>query len=236
MLLWKKWLFSYSHLGVCCTFFLCVYFFFRPTIQTQVTHMMEQDPCSWLFGCHYGWKAIESWLRTIFAESAAKLPDLLQLQSNNIAAGKRLTTKIVEKKRKKRGWICQIKKNKPDDTERLNCLRMIYVAIKVYRNKLELSCWGTVSSLRTSCGLDWVRQEAKRRGICRLISRAESLHGYRHITCGSHSPLPAKPVKHRDEKTDSNRKTSCFLLLLGPSSHVIRLDFSDTAVHREKAH
>lgn len=75
---------------------------------------MEQDPSLWLFGYHHGWKAIKSWLRIVFAESAAKFPDLLQLQSNNIAVGKRLTTKIVEKKRK--GWICQIKENKPDDT------------------------------------------------------------------------------------------------------------------------
>lgn len=36
---------------------LCVYVcmaFFDPAIQTKVMHVMEQDPCSWFFGCHYG--------------------------------------------------------------------------------------------------------------------------------------------------------------------------------------
>lgn len=35
---------------------------------------------------------------------------MLQLQSNNIAVGKRLTTKTLKKKRKKPGWICKMKK------------------------------------------------------------------------------------------------------------------------------
>lgn len=49
-------------------------------------------------------------MRTIFAESAAEFPDLLQLQSNNIAVGKRLTTKAVKKKRKKQAGFVRSKK------------------------------------------------------------------------------------------------------------------------------
>lgn len=41
----KKMTLSCRHLGAHCRVFVCVVFF-GPTIQTQVTHVMEQDPCS----------------------------------------------------------------------------------------------------------------------------------------------------------------------------------------------